>query len=78
MWPENPIRFCPHCGQSLDHPKSLVNLFWTATTDVYFCWCYHCHWRGEITPVERVESAEVVEEGSMAMPGLAPSSPYLH
>ena len=73
------IKYCPHCGRSFDHPLSLVNGFWTATTDVYFCWCYHCHWRGEITPVQRVETTEpAAAAGSRMMSAPAGPSGYLH
>ena len=48
-------RFCPRCGQSLarDGSRGEVGLaveYWVADARVYYCWCPHCRWAGEIIP----------------------------
>ncbi|MCY9695461.1 hypothetical protein [Paenibacillus alginolyticus] len=58
----NPVKFCPCCGESLRDPKSLLNLFTQGEELVYFCWCRHCTWRGEIKAITRVLAPELASE----------------
>lgn len=56
---QHPVQFCPNCGESLRDPKSLLNVFTQGENFVYFCWCRHCSWRGEIMAVTRVTTSEL-------------------
>jgi hypothetical protein len=53
-----PIKYCPQCGESLQHPRSFINEFWISTDTAYFCWCHSCKWRGEIIEVIRVTAPD--------------------
>jgi hypothetical protein len=56
------VQFCPHCGESLLHPNSLLNHFSVADDEAYFCWCSKCRWRGEIVEVTRVTAPALESE----------------
>jgi C4-type Zn-finger protein len=55
----HPVKFCPSCGESLRDAKSLLNVFTKGEEFVYFCWCRHCLWQGEIMAVKRVTATEL-------------------
>ena len=40
-------RFCPRCGGAFDRAGIAVE-YWAAENRVYYCWCSHCRWTGEI------------------------------
>ncbi|WP_368781064.1 hypothetical protein [Alicyclobacillus fastidiosus] len=55
------VRFCPHCGGSLEDPRNLVNEFSLADSSICFWWCSSCGAKGEIAEIERVTAPELVD-----------------
>lgn len=52
---------CPKCTAALA-AEGFVSAFWESENIVYFCWCGHCHWQGDIVDLDRVVGIEAVEE----------------
>ncbi|MCL6598130.1 MAG: hypothetical protein K6T81_05255 [Alicyclobacillus macrosporangiidus] len=57
------VRYCPHCGASLQDPYSLVVEYWQAEWTIYLSYCSACKWHGEIIDQIRAVIAELDEEG---------------
>lgn len=52
------INHCPNCGQTLGDLRSLQVEYWDSHLTIFFCWCHHCYWKGEVTKVDRVTATE--------------------
>ena len=62
---------CPKCTTDLS-TNGFESAYWVADEIVYFCWCHHCSWIGEITEFSggNVTSSEPVEDDGPGRPHL--------
>lgn len=51
--------YCPKCATDLG-TGGFASAYWQAETTIYFCWCEHCGWMGEITEMSEVFGIEAV------------------
>lgn len=48
---------CPSCTTPFSD-GGFSSAFWRADEIVYFCWCAHCNWLGDIVEINKVTSYE--------------------
>jgi len=54
-------RYCPSCANDLSGEGGLVVEYWNAENRVFYTWCDHCGFSGEIVRVYRMVGYEAAD-----------------